>query len=245
MSTKVALVLGGSRGIGRAIVERLASENYSIFFTYASNQVAAEDVISTVRSKTGAQIHASQNTAANAAEVEALMKTIKNVYGRIDAIVYNAGLLRVMPLDAITEETYDLVLQTNTKSFFLVTQAAAKGLLQDGGRVVYISSTASRVGVQGQAVYAASKAASEAMVRVWAAELGPRNISVNSVSPGVTNTDMIEPHPELTTHGAIASPMNRVGEPEEIATAVSFLVKDCAWVTGQNIHVNGAIYMSS
>lgn len=237
---QIALVTGASRGIGRAIAVALAETGRHVLINYRSNATAAEEVLAHI-AQAGGSAELVPFDVANAAEVEAALKGIYDKHGRIDILVNNAGVIRDMLMPFMTKADWDYVLDTNLDGFFNVTRVVVKQmLLKRRGRIVNITSVAGQIGSAGQVNYAASKAGLIGATMSLAREVGKRSITVNAVSPGFTETEMIESlQPELITQ---AVPMQRLGRPEEVASAVVYLCSPLAgYVTGQVIGVNGGL----
>ncbi|MDG4476397.1 3-oxoacyl-[acyl-carrier-protein] reductase [Thiovibrio frasassiensis] len=245
LNGKVAVVTGGSRGIGRAICQRLASLGATVIVNFVSNPAAAEETVQSIRTA-GGKAEASQFNVAVPAEIEAAFKTIIDTHGRVDILVNNAGITRDGLLMKMKDEQWDEVLNTNLKGVFLCTKAVSRGMMkQRWGRIINITSVIGFAGNAGQANYAAAKAGIVGFTKSVAKELASRGITVNGVAPGYIVTDMTRDLSEEVTNtikGEI--PMGVLGEPEDIAGAVAYLASDDArYVTGQFIHVNGGMFM--
>lgn len=245
LSGKIAVVTGGSRGIGRAICQRLAAQGALVVVNYVSNPSAAEETVQSIRSA-GGKAEAVQFNVAVAAEIEAAFKKILETHGRVDILVNNAGITRDGLLMKMKDEQWDEVLNTNLKGVFLCTKAVSRAMMkQRWGRIINITSVIGFAGNAGQANYAAAKAGIVGFTKSVAKELASRGITVNGVAPGYIVTDMTRDLAEEITNtikGEI--PMGVLGEAEDIAGAVAYLASDDArYVTGQFIHVNGGMFM--
>jgi 3-oxoacyl-[acyl-carrier protein] reductase len=238
-SAKTAIVTGGSRGIGRAIVKALAEAGYNVAFSYASNQAAAEDVEAMVKAL-GVEALAVKADSANAAEAKAFVEQAHQHFGCIDALVNNAGITRDGLLMRMSDEDWAKVLDTNLAGAFYTCRAASRIMLkQRAGAIVNISSVVGVYGNAGQANYAASKAGLIGFTKSIAKEFGSRGVTANVVAPGFIETDMTDsvPKEKLIEH----IPLGRLGAPEDIAKAVLFLITSGDYITGQVIHVDGGL----
>ncbi len=236
---KVAIVTGGSRGIGKAIVIALAEAGFDVAFSYAANKAAATEVENTVK-VFGGQVLAIQANAANPLEAQALIDEAHAKFGRIDALINNAGVTKDGLLMRMSDEDWDKVINTNLSGAFYTTRAASRIMLkQRSGSIVNISSVVGVYGNAGQSNYAASKAGLIGFTKSIAKEFGSRSVTANVVAPGFIATDMTEnvPKDKLLEH----IPLGRLGEPEDIAKTVLFLVTSGGYITGQVIHVDGGL----
>ena len=239
----VALVTGGSRGIGKAIALRLAGEGHSVAVNYAADASAADGVVDAIIATGGTAI-ALQADVGDTEAVAAMFGEIEERLGRVGILVNNAGITRDDLLMRMGLEAWDDVIQTNLRSVYLCTRAAMRGMLRlKWGRIISLSSVSGISGNPGQANYAASKAANIGFSKSVAREVGSRNITVNVVAPGFIETDMTEQLGDEVAGQVIARvALGRLGKPEEIAAAVGYLASDdAAYVTGQTLVVDGGL----
>jgi 3-oxoacyl-[acyl-carrier protein] reductase len=235
---KTALVTGSSRGIGRAIVERLAADGATVAINFARNKSHAEDIVKAIKARNGKAI-AIQADVAKPIDVARLFDEVEKTVGPIDIVVANAGIYLSKPLVEHTEADYDYVFDINTRGAFFTLQEAARRV-RDGGRIVVVSTGGTKMIFPNASLYLGSKAAVEQFARSLSRELGPRQITVNVLSPGFTETDMLPE--EYRAYGASLSAFNRVGTPQEVADVSAFLASDAArWVTGENIQAGGGV----
>ena len=236
---KVALVTGSSRGIGRAIAERLARDGAAIAVNFSGKPDEAVEVVGAIEAAGGRAV-AVQADLSRVPEIRRLFLEVDRQLGTLDILVNNAGIGMLSPLADVDETTFDKVFAINAKAvLFAIQEAAAR--LGRGGRIVNLSSSTTYFPLANTAVYAASKAVPKVFTEVLAKELGPRGITVNSVAPGPTAPGMFANAPkDMQESAAQSSPFGRIGHPDDVAGVVSFLVSDdAAWVTGQHILVNG------
>jgi 3-oxoacyl-[acyl-carrier protein] reductase len=235
---KNALVTGASRGIGKAIAERLAADGASIVINYSKNKQPAQAAVDSILGRDG-KATAIQADISRPSEVRRLFTEAEKKMGRLDIVVANAGVVLEKPLIDSTEEDYDSVFNINTKGVFFTLQEAARRI-RDGGRIVAVSTGGTKMLFANLSLYLGSKGAIEQFVRSLSRELGSRNITVNVLSPGFTDTDMLPE--QYRAYGASLSPFNRVGAAKEVADVVGFLASDAArWVTGQNLQAGGGV----
>ena len=242
---KIALVTGGSRGIGRAIALALAAAGADVVISYRSASQEAQKVVDEI-SKMGRQSMSFQTDVAQFNPSREMVEAIVQKFQRLDILVNNAGITKDTLLMRMTEEDWDTVIDTNLKSIFNVTKAAVRPMMsQRSGKIINITSIAGVIGNAGQANYASSKAGIIGFTKTMAKELGSRNIQVNAVAPGFIETDMTaklteEQRKQLAEH----IPLKRTGKPEEIAGVVKFLASpDADYITGQVLCVDGGMVM--
>ena len=243
LAGQVAIVTGGSRGIGRAIVQRLAAAGMEIIFTYRDNAAAANEVIASVP---GAKISAEAVDVRDSAACSAFAEKVFDRTDRIDLLVNNAGVVRDNALAALEDDDIKAVLETNVNGTLNMARAIAPFMISKRcGKIINMSSVAGEKGGRGQANYAASKGAINALTRALAVELAPRNITVNAVAPGVIETEMSRAVRELAGDQINTRILlRRVGKPEEVASTVWFLASSHAsYITGQILHVDGGFKM--
>jgi 3-oxoacyl-[acyl-carrier protein] reductase len=246
LAGKVALVTGGSRGIGRAIVETLAADGCDVTFLYRGSAAAAEEVVAAARAG-GRAVVAEQADVCDSAACAAAVERLAERAGRIDVLVNNAGVIRDGLLAMLSDEDVETVLDTNVGGMFNVTRAVVPHMIaKRAGVIVNLSSVSGQKGGRGQTNYAASKGAVDAFTRALAVELAPRKVRVNAVAPGVIETEMSQAVREMAGDGELKSRilLRRYGEPQEIAYAVWFLASRFSqYLTGQVIAVDGGFKM--
>ncbi|MBW9334409.1 3-oxoacyl-ACP reductase FabG [Herbaspirillum sp. RU 5E] len=239
LASKVAFVQGGSRGIGAAIVQRLAAEGATVAFTYVTSPDKAQALVSRVEAAGGRAL-AIQADSTDAAALQQAIRLAAETFGRLDILVNNAGVLAIGPIDEFKLEDLDRTLAVNVRSVVVATQAAVR-YMGEGGRVISIGSTnADRIPFAGGAVYAMSKSALVGLTKGLARDLGPRGITVNNVQPGPVDTDMNPANSDFAASltGLMALP--RYGKAEEIASFVVYLAgPEAGYITGANLMIDG------
>ena len=245
LNGKIALVTGGSRGIGRAIALALAAQGAAVVVNYQSNAEAAQAVVEAITGQGGRAL-AVQGDVKEPTAAGEMVKAATSEFGRLDILVNNAGTTRDTLLPMMKEEDWDTVLDTNLKGAFLVTKAALRPMIrQKGGRIINITSMAGVAGNAGQANYSAAKAGLIGFTKSVAKEIGSRGITVNAVAPGFIPTDLTASVPaDIIARAVDMSSLKRPGTSEDVAAAVVFLASDEAgWITGQVLAVDGGLVM--
>lgn len=244
LNGKVAVVTGASKGIGAAIAQELAGAGAAVVVNYSNSPQQAEAVIAKIKAA-GGKAKAVKANVSKPAEARKLIESAVSEFGRVDILVNNAGVYEFSPLPEISEEHYNRIFDLNVKGLLFTTQAAAKAFDSRGGTVINISSLASQTAIPTSAVYSATKAAVDSFTRTLAAELGPRNILVNSILPGPVETEgthAMANFDALRNEFVPRTPLGRIGQPNDIANVVTFLASDQAgWITGQVIPVAGGL----
>jgi 3-oxoacyl-[acyl-carrier protein] reductase len=242
LAGKGAVVTGGSRGIGRAVVERLARDGAAVTFSYLRDEQAAGDVVRSV-TQAGGKAWALRADQGDVSDLVALFDAAELNSGGLDIVVNNASIIAVGPIADTSDHDWDQVMTVNAKGTFVCIREAARRL-RDGGRIVNISSINTVMPEAGISLYAASKGAIEQLSAVAAHELGDRQITVNTVSPGATDTDLLRGANSADDLAALPgmSPLGRIGQPADVADVVAFLAgPDGRWMTGQNLRAGGGI----
>ncbi len=245
LANKVAIVTGGSRGIGRAIALELAHRGASVIVNYNTNGVAAQEVVMKIV-KAGGKAAALLGDVAKVDDSQALIKAAIEKFGGLDILVNNAGITRDMLIMMMSEESWDAVIDTNLKGTFNCSKAAVRHMMKARrGRIINITSISGQIGNAGQTNYSASKAGQIGFTKALAREVAPRNITVNAVAAGYVDTEIWAGVPEEMRDAFIKMiPLGRKGTPEEIAYAVAFLASDeAAYITGQVLAVDGGMAM--
>ena len=245
LKNKVAIVTGGSRGIGRAIATTLAAAGATVVVNYKGNQSAADEVVRAIEAAEG-QALAIQADISKPDEVERLFKTALDRYGKIDILVNNAGITRDTLLLRMKEEDFDAVLDTNLRGVYLCTKAALRPMTKArGGRIINITSVVGLMGNAGQSNYAAAKAGIIGFTKSTAREMASRNITINAVAPGYVETELTGVLSDQIRAAILENiPLGRLGTPQDVANVVCFLASDqAAYITGQTLTVDGGMVM--
>jgi 3-oxoacyl-[acyl-carrier protein] reductase len=245
LNSKVAIVTGASKGIGAAIAKSLAAEGASVVVNYASSKAGADTVVASI-TKAGGKAVAVGGDVSKSAEAQGIIDAAIRNFGRLDILVNNSGVYEFAPIEAITEEHFHKIFNVNVLGLINTTQAAVKHL-GEGGSIINIGSVVSRITPPNSAVYSGTKGAVDAISGVLAKELGPRKIRVNTVNPGIIETE--------GTHGAgfigsdfekaavAQTPLGRTGQPEDIAAVAVFLASDDSrWMTGEQLIASGGMH---
>jgi 3-oxoacyl-[acyl-carrier protein] reductase len=241
---KVAIVTGASKGIGAAVAKALAAEGASLIVNYASSKSSADAVVAAII-EAGGRAAAMRGDVSKAADAQAIVNAAIQTYGRLDILVNNSGIYEFSPLEEITEEHFHKSFNINVLGLLLTTQAAVKHL-GEGASIINISSVVSRLTPPNSAVYSGTKGAVDAITGVLARELGPRQIRVNAINPGVIETEGTHSAgligSDFETASAAQTPLGRIGQPREIASIAVFLASgDSAWLTGEQLIASGGL----
>lgn len=241
---KVALVTGASKGIGAGIAKALAAEGAAVVVNYASSKTGADAVVEEI-AKAGGKAVAVKGDVSKATDAQAIVDAAVKQFGRLDVLVNNSGVYEFAPLDQITEEHYHKQFNVNVLGLLLTTQAAARQM-SDGGSIINIGSLVTRIVPQGGSVYTATKGAVDAITGVLSRELGPRQIRVNALNPGMVETEGTHAAgfigSDFHTQAIAQTPLGRIGQPQDIASIAVFLASDdSAWLTGEKLYAGGGV----
>lgn len=243
---KVALVTGASKGIGASIAEQLSEEGASVVVNYSTSKEGADRVVQSIKQKGGKAI-AIQASMAEPKDIERLFSETKKTFGKLDILINNAGIYEFLPLEEVTPEHFHKQFDLNVLGLLLACRAALNYFSPSGGSIVNISSIVSTAHTPNSAVYSATKGAVDAVTRVLASELGPRKIRVNSINPGMVQTEGTKTggflESDFRKHTEAQTPLGRIGVPKDIAPAVVFLASDDAsWITGESLFIAGGYH---
>jgi 3-oxoacyl-[acyl-carrier protein] reductase len=242
---KVAVVTGASKGIGAAIAKSLAAEGASVVVNYASSKAGADAVVSTITGAGGKAV-AVRGDVSKAAEAQGLIEAAVKNFGQLDILVNNSGVYEFAPIDGFTEEHYNKIFSVNVLGLLLTTQAAVKHL-REGGSIINIGSVVSSLTPPNSAVYTGTKGAVDAITGVLAKELGPKKIRVNSINPGMVETEGVHAAgfigTEFETNAVSQTPLGRLGQVDDIASVATFLAsEDSKWITGELLRAGGGLH---
>ena len=245
LSGRVALVTGASKGIGAAIASHLAAAGAAVVVNYASSKEGADHVVADIVRQGGKGVAVQANVAKQADIQRLLAETVK-AYDRLDILVNSAGVYEFAPLESVTVEHYRKLFDLNVLGLLLTTQEAVKHFGPSGGSIINISSVVATLAPPNASVYSASKAAVNAITKSLAKELGPRKIRVNSINPGMVETDGLHAagiaESDFRRETEAQTPLGRIGQPQDIAPAAVFLASsDSAWITGESLYISGGL----
>jgi 3-oxoacyl-[acyl-carrier protein] reductase len=243
LAGKVAIVTGASKGIGAAIARQLANDGAAVVVNYASSKAGADQVVSDITKKGGKAV-AVQADMSKHADIQRLFAETKKAFDKIDILVNNAGIYEFIPLENVTAASFHKMFDLNVLGLLLASQEAVKHFGPSGGNIVNISSVAATLAPPTASVYSATKAAVNAITRSLAQELGPRKIRVNSINPGMIETEGLHAagieESDFRKQTEAQTPLGRIGQPQDIAPMAAFLASaDSAWITGQSYYING------
>ena len=245
LKDKVAIVTGASKGIGAAIAKHLAAEGASVVVNYASSKEGADRVVSEI-TKNGGKAVAVQADLAKSENIDRLFTETKKAFGKLDILVNNAGVYEFTPIDGVTEESFYKHFDLNVLGLLLASKKAASYFGREGGSIINISSAVSTFTPPNSAVYTGTKGAVDAITKALAKELGPRNIRVNAINPGMVVTEGVRAggfdNGEFRKQIETLTPLGRIGQPDDVApAAVFFASQDASWITGETLVVSGGL----
>lgn len=243
LENKIAVVTGASKGIGAAIARRLAAEGASVVVNYSSSKEGADKVVADITAAGGKAVAIGASVSVES-DVTRLFEEVKKTYGRVDVLVNNAGVYAFSPIESVTADEYRRQFDTNVMGTLLTVKAALALFPATGGSVVNISSVVSTLAPPGSSVYSGTKGAVDTITRVLAKELGPKNIRVNAINPGMVATEGTDSAgfigSDFEKQVVATTPLGRIGQPEDIALPAAFLASDDArWITGETLYVSG------
>jgi 3-oxoacyl-[acyl-carrier protein] reductase len=242
---KVAIVTGASKGIGASIAKHLAAEGAAVVVNYASSKEGADRVVAEIVGNGGKAVAVHANVAKKA-EIERLFSEAKKAFGKLDILVNNAGIYEFSPIEAVTEEHFHKQFNLNVLGLIFASQEAVKHFGSSGGSIINISSVVSTAAPPNASVYSATKGAVDAVTKSLAKELGPRKIRVNSINPGMVETEGVHAagiaESAMRKQTEAQTPLGRIGQPQDIAPAAVFLASaDAAWITGESWYISGGL----
>ena len=245
LANKVAVITGASKGIGAGIAKSLAAAGASVVVNYASAKAGADKVVAEIVAEGGKAI-AVQGDVSKAADITRLFDETQNAFGAVDILVNNAGVYKFGGIEELTEEDFHSQFNTNVLGLLLTTQGALKNFNADGGSVINIGSVVSNIAPAGSAIYTATKGAVDSITHVLAKELGPKKIRVNSINPGMVETEGTHSAgfigSDFHTEAVRTTPLGRIGQPEDIALVAVFLAsEDSRWLTGETLLAGGGV----
>jgi 3-oxoacyl-[acyl-carrier protein] reductase len=245
LADKVAVVTGASKGIGAAIAKQLASEGAAVVVNYSSSKQGADKVVAEI-TKNGGKAVAVQANVAKESEITSLFAAAKKAFGRLDILVNNAGIYEFSPLESVTEAHFQKHFDTNVLGLVLASKEAAKYFGPEGGSIINISSAVSSITPPNTSVYTATKGAVDAVTRTLAKELGPRNIRVNAINPGMVVTEGVVSagfdQGDFRKQVEAQTPLGRIGQVDDVApAAVFFASADSQWITGETLRIAGGL----
>jgi 3-oxoacyl-[acyl-carrier protein] reductase len=245
LAGKVAVVTGASKGIGASIARQLGAEGAAVVVNYASSKEGADRVVDDITGKGGRAV-AVQADVSRLPDIQRLFAAADKAFGGLDILVNNAGIYEFVPLEEVTAQHFHRIFDLNVLGLILTSQEAVRHFNSSGGSIINISSVASTMAPPTATVYSASKAAVDAVTKVLAKELGPRKIRVNSINPGMVETEGVHAagisESEFRRQVEAQTPLGRIGQPQDIAPAAVFLASpESSWMTGESIHISGGL----
>jgi 3-oxoacyl-[acyl-carrier protein] reductase len=245
LSGKVAVVTGASKGIGAAIARHLAAEGAAVVVNYASSKAGADKVVAEITGQGGRAV-AVQADVSKPADIRRLFAEAKKAFGRLDVLVNNAGVYEFVPLEQVTPEHFHKLFDLNVLGLLLTTQEAVKHFGPSGGSIINISSVAATAALPTTSVYSATKAAVDAVTKALAKELGPRQVRVNSINPGMVETEGVHAaglsESDFRRQTEAQTPLGRIGQPQDIGPAAVFLASaESGWITGETLYISGGL----
>ncbi|MEI9980999.1 MAG: glucose 1-dehydrogenase [Edaphobacter sp.] len=245
LANKVALVTGASKGIGAGIAKALAADGASVVVNYSSSKEGADKVVAEIKAKGGKAV-AVQGDFSRQEDIGKVFAEVKKNFGRLDTLVNNAGVYKFATIDEVTPEEYHRTFNLNVLGVLLASKEAVKHFGPEGGSIINIGSVVSSLTPPGSSVYTATKGAVDAITRVLAKELGPKKIRVNSINPGMIETEGVHAAgfigSDFEKNAVAQTPLGRIGQPQDIATIATFLASDdSAWLTGELLRAGGGL----